>query len=172
MGQHNELSKWLYRNFCAMFETVSGGDCEAFIGPLTENQSVTPVELYRQEGQPTMSDTLEQILEKVSSIDAAVKVGISGMEGKVVTVERKIDTMERKMDRVSAEMKEVKEMMTNLLKLQPSLNKFTNTVEGKVDVVEGKMDVVEGKVDAVEGKIDAMEKKMDNVNAEMKEAEK
>merc|ERR1712051_833956 len=130
MGQHNELSKWLYRNFCAMFETVSGGDCEAFIGPLTENQSVTPVELYRQEGQPTMSDTLEQILEKVSSIDAAVKVGISGMEGKVVTVEGKVDVVEGKMD----------------------------VVEGKVDAVEGKIDAMEKKMDNVNAEMKEAEK--------------
>lgn len=58
--QHNVLSEWLYRSMCTMFKS-EGGTCETFIGPLKEDQTTTPVELYWPEGQPTMTERLEQV---------------------------------------------------------------------------------------------------------------
>ena len=57
--QHNVLSKWLHENLCLIYK-ASGGSCDRFIGPLTENQAHIPMQLYWPEGQPTLVDRLEQ----------------------------------------------------------------------------------------------------------------
>ena len=43
--QHNKLSRWLYDSLCIMFGR-DGGKCNILIGPLEEDQSLIPVELY------------------------------------------------------------------------------------------------------------------------------
>ena len=126
--QHNELSEWLHENLCLIY-AASGGSCERFIGPLTENQAHIPMQFYWPEGQPTLIDRLEQFqtnLPLAGPNDLVVddKDGCSKGMGKsrndlvkddldalTNEVQEKNDAIETKVDTLKDEMREMKDEM-------------------------------------------------------------
>merc|ERR1712194_876426 len=94
--QHNGLSGWLHQSLCLLFAR-DGITCEAFVGPLEENQSLIPVEFHSPEGHLTSMERLEG---KVEAIQEAMK-----------------DTKDIKdeMKDLKDEMKDIKDMIFSLL---------------------------------------------------------
>ena len=141
--QHNELSEWLHENLCLIY-AASGGSCDRFIGPLTENQAHIPMQFYWPEGQPTLIDRLEQFqtnLPLAGPNDLVVddKDGSSKGMGKSMDdlkaikddldalsndMQHKVDTLKDEMREMKDEMKnEMREMKDLIFKLMGTMNK-------------------------------------------------
>jgi gas vesicle protein len=143
--QHNVLSEWLYRSMCTMFKS-EGGTCETFIGPLKEDQTTTPVELYWPEGQPTMTERLEQVqgtfyvgaTDKDTTTHGSKSIGkgsfpetstkrndLAVLSSQVEEIMFKLDAHSEEVAKtqktVEEEMKEMKHMMSNLLEQNKQL---------------------------------------------------
>jgi len=154
--QHNQMLQWLYTNLCTI-NSLAGGSCNQFIGPLEEGQTLVPLQLHRPEGQASLIEKLERIETRVlkgGDIEGDAKPGAYhavdgkmmqtadvrvGLYGSAEAVEEKVDKVEGKIDAIKM------------------------AVDGKVDAVDGKVDAVDGKVDAVDGKVDAVGVKIDAI---------
>merc|ERR1712194_240431 len=191
-SQHNKLSQWLHESLCVMF-VKAGGRCITLIGPLEEDQSVIPVELYWPEGQPTVFERLEQVkktfltaqtpdgiisgaqglLTKANDIEIVKSVtdGID-VNGRAVSKHTRMtsDMVESELDGNTAQQAKVD---TSRLIIGSKKNVHLAEAQDKMGAAEGKVDVVKEmgkvkrKVDAVEGKVDAVEGKVDVVKDEV-----
>ena len=82
--QHNQMLGWLYPSLCAIFEQAGGDECTQSIGPLKEHQEHIPLELHWPEGQPTLTERLQQIemggddiREALSDIQRALSIDVN-----------------------------------------------------------------------------------------------